>query len=86
MTPDKVPTAPLKSYDAMINVAGRSAALDDYPWWVGIAVSAALVGTTDARLVHQALQTWLQGWIFERKKADPADPHLELVKQIIEGK
>lgn len=84
MTPDKIPTAPLKTYDTMINAAGRAAALDDYPWWVGIAVSAGLVGTTDARLVHQALQVWLQGWTYERKKAEPTDPALELVKQIIE--
>lgn len=86
MMPDKIPTAPLKSYDAMINAAGRSAALDDYPWWVGIAVSAGLVGTTDARQVHQALQVWLQGWIYERKKSDSQDQSLELVKQIIEEK
>lgn len=84
MTPDKIPTARLKSYDAMHNVAGKCAAVDDAPWWCCMAYAAAMAGTTDARLVMSTAIIWLQGWISEAKKANPENPDLELVKQIIE--
>lgn len=86
MLTEKVATAPLRQYPLIHNIAGRCAFDENYPWWVAFGYAANVAGTTDAKAIFEAAQTWLQGWVYQFKKTNTGVGVPEIVTTIIETK
>lgn len=53
----------LKTHPSIMREAGKIACMDGYSWVCAAGYAAAVVGTSEAYLVHAAMCQFLHGWI-----------------------